>query len=107
MKWPINLIDYSISKFQTDINSIFRLDEYALKISLKGCPLQNTVAFVDGSHVPGIFKTCLFKVFQYLPLQLPDQSRARGLGTVVTIAVTASKRIGFVLFIFVLLFPSL
>ena len=30
------------------------LDEYALKILRKGCPLENTVAFVDGSHVPGI-----------------------------------------------------
>ena len=33
---------------------MFRLDEYALKILRKGCPLENTVAFVDGSHVPGI-----------------------------------------------------
>ena len=43
---------------------IFRLDEYALKILRKGCPLENTVAFVDGSHVPGILletQSLLFK----------------------------------------------
>ena len=31
-----------------------RLDDYAASIQLKGCPLGNCVAFVDGSHVPGI-----------------------------------------------------
>jgi len=29
-----------------------RLDDYALRIQEKGCPLSNCVAFVDGSHVP-------------------------------------------------------
>ena len=83
-----------------------RLDDYAASIQLKGCPLGNCVAFVDGSHVPGIMTDKSILGIHYFGIsggkfgniyktsscfQLVGLPEARGLGIVVTTNVTVLK----------------